>query len=158
MYYLYILLIVFLLLVGIVLIDSVCSELFLTISDVVPLTVTMLMTYDFPGTKTFPLNWYIASLLIVVYVVPFNVTSYLVTTVLTGAVHLIWRFLWAKLLSLGITGPGADGTEKDWSIHVHELKPNSIPIFYRVSFHAIKQTEIIKQKLQFCEVILNAPV
>lgn len=124
MYYLYILLVVFLLLVGVVLIDSVCSELFLTISDVVPLTVTMLRTYDFPGTKSFPLNWYIASLPIVAYVVPSNVTSYLVTTVLTGAVHLIWRLLWAKLLSLGITGPGEDGTEIDRSIHVHELKRN----------------------------------
>lgn len=112
-WYMYILLIVFLLLVGVVLIDSVWFELFLTISDVVPLTVTMLMSYDFPGTKTFPVNWYIASLLIVVYVVPSIVTSYLVTTVLTGAVQFIWRLLWAKLLLSFFIRPGADGTVRD---------------------------------------------
>lgn len=136
MNYLYILLIVFLLLVGVVLIDSLCSGLFLTISDIVPLTVTMLMSYDFPGMKTFPLNWYIgSSSFIVLYVVPFSVISYLVTTVLTGAVHFIWRLLWVKLLSSRIIRPGADGTVKDKSIYVHVLKS----IFSYVSFHYLKQ-------------------
>lgn len=118
-YMYFILLIVFLLLVGVILIHSICSGLFLT--SVVPLTVTMLTMYDFPGVKDIPLNWYIVLLLIVVYVMPFNVISYPVTIVFTGAVHFIWRLAWVKLLWLGITGPGADGTVTDSSVHVHVL-------------------------------------